>query len=375
MLVDGTHHRTVGWSDGQLVLIDQPVLPHEFRLWRTDDHLRAASAISTMIVRGAGAIGATGAYGMALAARQAPNDLAGFESYMKRSASTLASTRPTAQNLFVGIRRVEQAMAAAGGGERPDDARDAALAAAHAFADEDAAACEAIGRHGEVLLQDGWGIGTHCNAGWLAFVDWGSALSPVYRARRSGKRIRVLVDETRPRGQGARLTAWELAGEGIEHAVIADNAFAHLASRGEVQAMITGADRVAANGDVANKIGTCGRAIICRHLGIPFYVALPSSTLDMDCPTGGSIPIEERSPDEVRFTWGQADDGSFARVRTTPEGAPARNPAFDVTTADLIDGLITEFGVFPASDEGTARVARARRAVDRGRIDRPPGHE
>ncbi len=373
MLVDGTHFRTVDWADGQLVLIDQPVLPHEFRLWRTTDHRQAAVAISTMVVRGAGAIGAAGAFGMALATRQAPDN--DFESYMKEASATLASTRPTAQNLFVGIRRVEQAIERAGGGERPDDARDAALAAAKVFADEDAEACEAIGRHGEALLQDGWGIATHCNAGWLAFVDWGSALSPVYRARRSGKRVRVLVDETRPRGQGSRLTAWELAGEGIEHAVIADNAFALLASRGEVQAMITGTDRVAANGDVANKIGTFGRAVICRHLGIPFYVALPSSTLDPDCPSGDRIPIEERSADEVRFTWGRADDGSFQRVRTTPPEAPARNPAFDVTPAELVDGLITEFGVYPASVEGVARVTRARRSVTEARIDTVGGHE
>ena len=373
MLVEGTHHRTVDWADGQLILIDQPVLPHQFRLWRTADHLDAAEAISTMLVRGAGAIGATGAYGMALAARQAPDN--NFEQYMKTAAATLAGTRPTAQNLFVGIRRVQEAIDMAGGGERPDDARDASLVAARAFADEDAAACEAIGRHGEALLQDGWGVGTHCNAGWLAFVDWGSALSPIYRARRSGKRIRVLVDETRPRCQGARLTAWELAGEGIEHAVIADNAFALLASRGEVQAMITGADRVARNGDVANKIGTFGRAVICRHIGIPFYVALPSSTLDPDCPCGDRIPIEERSGDEVRFTWGLADDGAFTRVRTTPAGAPARNPAFDVTPAELVDGLITEFGVFPASPEGAARISRARHPVIEARIDRVRGHE
>ena len=373
MLVDGHHFRTVDWEDGQLVLIDQPVLPHQFRLWRTADHRDAAEAISTMVVRGAGAIGATAAYAMALATRQAPDG--DFERYMKDAAARLSATRPTAQNLFVGIRHVQDAVEAAGGARRPDDSRDAALAAARAFADEDAAACEAIGRHGQALLQDGWGIGTHCNAGWLAFVDWGSALSPVYAARRAGKQIRVLVDETRPRGQGARLTAWELAGEGIEHAVIADNAFALLASRGEVQAMITGTDRVAANGDVANKVGTYGRAIICRHLGIPFYVALPSSTLDPECPSGDRIPIEERSGDEVRFTWGQADDGSFARVRTTPAGAPARNPAFDVTPAELVDGLITEFGVFPASPEGATRISRARRSVDRGGIDTVGGGE
>jgi methylthioribose-1-phosphate isomerase len=367
MLVDGTPHRTVDWKDGQLLLIDQPVLPHTFRIQRIDDHREAATAISTMVVRGAGAIGATGAFGMALAARQAPD--ASFESYMKSASATLASTRPTAQNLFVGIRRVEQAIAAAGGGRRPDDARDAALAEARAVADEDAAACEAIGRHGEALLEDGWGVGTHCNAGWLAFVDWGSALSPVYAAARRGKRVQVFVDETRPRGQGARLTAWELAGEGIDHHVIADNAFGHLASHGEIQAVITGSDRVAANGDVANKIGTFGRAVIAQHLGIPFYVALPTSTIDFDCASGDAIPIEERSGDEVRWTWGATDDGGFSRVRTTPAGAPVRNPAFDVTPAALVDGLITEHGIFPASSEGVLSLARARERASRPTAD------
>ncbi len=354
MKVQGAHHRTVDWEDGHLLLIDQPVLPHTFRIWRTRDHREAAAAISTMIVRGAGAIGATGAYGMALAARQAP-DMA-FESYMKDAAATLAATRPTAQNLFGGIRAVEAAVEAAGGGSAPDDARDAALAAARAWADADAAACEAIGGHGHALLQDGWTVGTHCNAGWLAFVDWGSALSPVYAGARAGKSLRVLVDETRPRGQGARLTAWELAGEGIEHAVIADNAFGFLASRGEVQAVITGADRVARNGDVANKIGTFGHAVIARHLGIPFYVALPSATIDPDCPSGDAIPIEERSADEVHWTWGNDESGAFTRVRTTPAASAARNPAFDVTPGGLVDGLITEHGVFPASSDGVGRI-------------------
>jgi methylthioribose-1-phosphate isomerase len=167
------------------------------------------------------------------------------------------------------------------------------------------------------------------------------------------------VDETRPRGQGARLTAWELVGEGIPHDIIADNAFAHFASRGEIQAVVTGADRVAANGDVANKIGTHGRAVIARRLGIPFYVALPSTTIDSACASGARIPIEERSADEVHFTWGRDDDGRFRRVRTTPEGSSARNPAFDVTPAELVDGLITEFGVVPANSEGVARVLAA----------------
>lgn len=354
MLVDGVPHRTVAWEDGHVVLIDQPVLPHEFRLWRSARHEDVAEAIATMIVRGAGAIGAAGAFGVAAAARQAPDG--DFEAYIDGACATLAATRPTAQNLFGGIDAVRRAIAQAGGGQRPDDARDAALARAQAWADHDAAACEAIGRHGAELLQDGWGVSTHCNAGWLAFVDWGSALSPVYAATRQGKQLRVFVDETRPRGQGARLTAWELVGEGIEHAVIADNAFGHLAARGEIQAVITGSDRVAANGDVANKIGTFGHAVIARHLGIPFYVALPTTTIDPDCPDGAAIPIEERSGEELAFTWGCTDSGAFDRVRTTPADSPVRNPAFDVTPAALVDGLICEHGVFPASPEGVARM-------------------
>jgi len=359
MIVDGKAYRTVDWDDGMLVLIDQPVLPHRFQLWKSHDYREAAEAIRTMVVRGAGAIGATAGYAMALATRQAPD--ADFEAFMAEAAEELASTRPTAQNLFAGIAAVQHAIGEAGGGARPDQARAAALEAARAYADEDARACEAIGQHGASLLQDGWGVGTHCNAGWLAFVDWGSALSPVYVAHRNGKKLRVFVDETRPRGQGARLTAWELAGEGVDHVVIADNAFGHLASRGEIQAVITGADRIAANGDVANKIGTFGHAVICRHLQIPFYVAFPSSTVDPATVSGDSIPIEERSPDEVCWTLGQGEDGELQRVRTVGAQTRARNPAFDVTPAELVDGLITETGIYPASVDGVSRILAASR--------------
>ena len=307
-----------------------------------------------MIVRGAGAIGATGAYALALAAREAPDD--GFRSYLEDAYRFLEETRPTAQNLFSGLKTVQEAIDEAGGEEAPSRARRAALAAARDFAEADVQACKAIGLHGEPLVQDGWGIGTHCNAGWLAFVDWGSALSPVFTAHRAGKKLRIFVDETRPRSQGARLTAWELCGEGIDHVVLADNAFGHYAQQGAIQAVITGADRVARNGDVANKIGTFGHAIICRHLGIPFYVALPTTTLDPNCPSGAGIPIEERSPDEVHYTWGQAKDGELVSVRTTPVASKAANPAFDVTPATLVDGLITEHGVFPASTEGISEI-------------------
>ncbi|MBN93270.1 MAG: S-methyl-5-thioribose-1-phosphate isomerase [Deltaproteobacteria bacterium] len=357
MIVDGHPYRTVDWDNGELVLIDQPVLPHRFQLWRSQDYREAAEAIRTMVVRGAGAIGATAAYALALATRQAPDT--DFEGFVSEASRVLAATRPTAQNLFAGLAAVQAAISDAGGASKPASAREAALEAARAYANEDARACEAIGHHGASLLQDGWGVGTHCNAGWLAFVDWGSALSPVYVAHRSGKRLKVYVDETRPRGQGARLTAWELAGEGVEHVVIADNAFGHLASRGEIQAVITGADRIARNGDVANKIGTFGHAVICRHLGIPFYVAFPSSTIDPQTSSGDLIPIEERSQDEVRWTVGQDESGDLRRVRTVGPETQACNPAFDVTPATLVDGLVTETGIYPASTEGVSRILAA----------------
>jgi S-methyl-5-thioribose-1-phosphate isomerase len=237
-------------------------------------------------------------------------------------------------------------------------ARQAARAAAQEVADDDAACCEAIGRNGAPLVGQGARVSTHCNAGWLAFVDWGSALSPIYVAHREGRAPFVFVDETRPRSQGARLTAWELAQEGVAHAVIADNATGHFLSRGEIDMVIVGSDRIAMNGDVANKIGTYSSAVCAARAGVPFYVAAPTTTIDPDCPAGAQIPIEERGMDEVQYTWGWSDDGRFLRVRTTPDGSPARNPAFDVTPAELVAGIITEKGVVPATPEGMAQVAR-----------------
>ncbi len=354
MLVDGTHYRTVWLEDGVVKLIDQPRLPHEFRIVDMATHQDTARAISTMIVRGAGAIGATGAAGMAQAALEAPDD--GFEAYIQAAANTLRNTRPTAQNLFYGIDTVLAAIAGAGSNRAA--ARSAAVRAANAVADDDAACCEAIGRHGAGLIQDGSGVATHCNAGWLAFVDWGSALSPMFTAHRSGTRFRVFVDETRPRSQGARLTAWELCGEGIEHYVIADNATALLMRQGEVQLVIVGSDRIAMNGDVANKIGTYPTALAAADNGVPFYVAAPTTTIDPHCAHGDDIPIEERGAEEVKYTWGQTDDGQFTRVRTAPAQSPARNLAFDVTPARLIAGIITEKGIVEASPAGMQSVAR-----------------
>lgn len=354
MRVNGTPFRTV-WMDGDLVkLIDQPRLPHTFGIVEMPTWQDTARAIQTMVVRGAGAIGATGAAGMAQAALHAPD--AGFHAAIAEAANGLRNTRPTAQNLFYGINTVLQAIEAQG--DHLAAARDAAVAAAQAVADDDAACCEAIGRHGAPLLPQGARVSTHCNAGWLAFVDWGSALSPVYVAHREGKKPFVFVDETKPRGQGARLTAWELAQEGVDHAVIADNATGHFLQRGEIDLVIVGSDRIARNGDVANKIGTYSSAVCAARSGVPFYVAAPTTTIDPDCPTGMDIPIEERGMEEVQFTWGWSDEGRFLRVRTTPEGSPARNPAFDVTPAELVAGIITEKGVVPATPEGIASVMR-----------------
>jgi S-methyl-5-thioribose-1-phosphate isomerase len=307
-----------------------------------------------MVVRGAGAIGATGALGIAQAALHAPDD--GFHVFMANAAETMSQTRPTAQNLFYGIKTVMNAIEAEG--DNIVQAREAAVAAANGVADDDAACCEAIGKHGAPLIPDGARISTHCNAGWLAFVDWGSALSPIYVAHRSGKDVFVYTDETRPRSQGARLSAWELGQESVPHAVISDNATGHLMRTGQIDMVIVGSDRIAANGDVANKIGTYSSAVCAAANGIPFYVAAPTTTIDPDCPTGDDIPIEERDQDEVRFTWGWSDEGQFIRVRTTPDSSPARNPAFDVTPANLVKGIITEKGVVEASVAGIGSVAR-----------------
>ncbi len=355
MHVDGVPHRTVQLIGSDVDLIDQPRLPHRFERVRMSTVQQTAMAIRTMVVRGAGAIGATAAAGMAQAAVLA-HDAHVLRS-LDKAAGMLRNTRPTAQNLFAGI----DAVLAATDGLEGSQARDAAVAAALAFADADAAACEAIGRHGLALVEDGMQVATHCNAGWLAFVDWGSALAPIYAAHRAGRKVEVWVDETRPRGQGARLTAWELAQEGVAHRVIADNALASRMAARQVDLIITGSDRVAANGDVANKIGTYAVAVLAKHHGIPFYVALPSSTIARDTPDGASIPIEERGQDELHYTWGADDEGAWRRVRTTL--SPVFNPAFDVTPGALVDGLITEHGVFSADTDGVSAILAAAAAT------------
>jgi S-methyl-5-thioribose-1-phosphate isomerase len=342
MRVNGIDYRTVIMEGGVVRMVNQPLIPWRFEFIDLPTHRDTAHAIRTMIVRGAGAIGAAAGYGMAQAALEAP-DGAGFMAYIREGAETLRRTRPTAQDLFYAVQRVLDAIAGAG---TATAARRAAVETAQALADENAAAGRAIGELGATLIPDGARILTHCNAGWLAFVDWGSALAPVYVAARQGKRLFVYADETRPRSQGALLTAWELQGEGIPHAVIADNAAGRLMQTGEVDLIIVGADRVAANGDVANKIGTYEKALCAADNGVPFYVAAPSSTLDAACPNGAAIPIEERDADEVLYVTGLTDAGEPGRVRVSHALAAARNPAFDITPARLIRSVITERGIY-----------------------------
>jgi S-methyl-5-thioribose-1-phosphate isomerase len=339
MQVNGKHYRTV-WLEGGLVkMINQPLIPHAFEIFESAGYEETAWAIKTMVVRGAGAIGATAGFAMAQAALMAPDGR--IAAHMREAADVIRATRPTAQNLFYAVERVLAAAGSASAGDR----RSAAVAEADAIADEDAAACQAIGQLGAEEVHDGCRILTHCNAGWLAFVDWGTALSPVYAARRQDKKVFVFVDETRPRCQGARLTAWELCGEGVDHAIIADNAAGFYMRKGDVHMVIVGADRIAANGDVANKIGTYTKAVLAKENGVPFYVAAPTSTIDMLCPSGDDIPIEQRGEDEVLCMFGLTDASELVKVRLAPRQSKARNPAFDVTPAKYITGIITEKGI------------------------------
>jgi len=353
MKVNGRDYRTV-WLEGTVVkMINQPLIPHRFEIVDMPTHVDTANAISVMTVRGAGAIGAAAGFGMAQVVLEAPED--DFDAYVQRGYDTLRSTRPTAQDLFYAIDRVKSAAQ----GKPPAQARREARREAQAIADEGAEAGRRIGQNGAELLKDGDVVLTHCNAGWLAFVDWGSALSPVYVARRQGKNVTVMADETRPRCQGSRLTAWELAQEGVPVKIIADNAAGFFLSRGEISICIVGADRIARNGDVANKIGTYEKAVLAARHGVPFYVAAPLSTFDVNCADGADIPIEERDQDEVLFACGWTDEGCRGRVRVSPVDAQARNPAFDVTPAELVAGIITEKGVIGANESEISRLLGA----------------
>jgi len=330
---------TLRWRDGRLELIDQRVLPGEVRYIACDSAQSVAAAIRNMTVRGAPAIGCTAAYGVALEALRLVSGGA-FDSGLQQAFRVLGESRPTAVNLFWALERMrrkwdENRRAA------PPQVAELLLAEAHAIRDEDVRLNRSMGDHGATLLMDGMQVLTHCNAGALATAGHGTALGVIRSAVAAGKSIRVLADETRPFLQGARLTAWELMQDDIPVTLIADNAAGHLMQRGEVDAVIVGADRVAANGDVANKIGTYSVAVLAQRHAIPFYVACPLSTIDLSMARGADIPIEERGPDEVHGYDGR---------RWSPPEARARNPVFDVTPSALVSALITEKGVTPGPD-------------------------
>ncbi len=334
-------------------MVEQRLLPHRFEILDCPAWTDTAKAIRDMAVRGAGAIGVAAGYALAQAAQSAPDE--GFLENVRQAAEAIRATRPTARDLFYAVEEVGAAVRSA---PDPAAARQAAWAMTDRLADANVAACEKIGRVGEPLIEKSARILTQCNAGWLAFADWGSALAPVYLAHRNGKEPFVFVPETRPRGQGSKLTAWELGEEGVAHALVADTVSGWLMQRKEVDCVIVGADRIAANGDTANKIGTYTLAVLAQQHEIPFYVAAPRSTFDSATPSGAQIPIEERSPDEVHWVWGTGEGGNFQKVRVSPVATPARNFAFDVTPARLITAFITEDGLVRPEDEPLARFLR-----------------
>ncbi len=345
--------RSVEWDATQqrLLLIDQRLLPAEFRRVRLGTYQEVADAIHEMVVRGAPAIGAAAAFGLALAAQQASGSRDQVLAFLRQAAEVLKAARPTAVNLAWAVERVLRVAEATAGGA--DDVREAVLAEAQRIANEDVATNQRMARYGAALIDDGDTLLHHCNTGALATVDWGTALGVIRMAHEQGKRIHVLVDETRPRLQGARLTAWELEQYGIPYDIITDNAAGFFLRRGEVQKVFVGADRVAANGDVANKIGTYMVALAAHDNGVPFYPVVPTSTFDLQIAHGGLIPIEERSPEEVLAL-------QLHGRPVAPAGASARNPAFDVTPARLITAIVTERGVIrPPFDLNIPRVLAA----------------
>jgi methylthioribose-1-phosphate isomerase len=350
------HFRTVTFDAERnaVMLIEQRLLPHRFEVIGTRNYRETALAIKDMIVRGAGAIGATAAYGLAQGARAFKGrDKAAFKKHVDQVFQVLKAARPTAVDP---VNAMLQLRAALQQGESVEEQQAIALAAAEEFANEDATHCAEIGHHGAKLIRNGMNVLTHCNAGWLAFVDVGSATAPIYAAQQQGKRFHVFCDETRPRSQGATLTAWELAQQKVSHQIIADNAAGHLMQRGKIDLVIVGSDRtLGRTGEVANKIGTYTKAVLAKRHGIPFYVAIPLSTIDWSMKSGFDIPIEERHEDEVLGAWGIVEQcagtsgrkalGSRAYVRVANPGSAAHNPGFDVTPAELITGIITPAGI------------------------------
>ncbi|MDB6037714.1 MAG: Translation initiation factor, aIF-2BI family [Verrucomicrobiales bacterium] len=342
-----SHFRTVAFDlkKNRVLLIEQRLLPHQFKIVATRDYRETAQAITDMVVRGAGAIGATAAYGLAQGARAfTGRNLEKFHAHLEKVYQRLKAARPTAVDPVNAMDQLRRQVAS---GLSVTECQTLACDAAEAFANEDVAHCREIGEQGASLITDGMRVLTHCNAGWLAFVDIGSATAPLYTAQSAGRKFHVFCSETRPRSQGATLTAWELAQQGVSHQVIADNAAGHLMQRGEVDLVIVGSDRtLGRTGEVANKIGTYTRAVLAKKHNIPFYVAIPLSTIDWNLKSGLDIPIEERHEEEVLGAWGTAQSGKRTYVRVANPGSGARNPGFDVTPADLITGIITPAGIF-----------------------------
>lgn len=337
-------HKTIEWVgglDGHVQLVDQTLLPGEYRVVTCGDLATLWEAIRNLRVRGAPAIGVATAYGVVLGTREACSPQSFFEK-LQSACDYLAECRPTAVNLFWALDRMKR-VAQAHQRSPLDDIKGALLAEARAIRDEDAATCRAIGEAGEFLIRDGDAVLTHCNAGGLATAEYGTALAVMYAALVRGRRFRVYADETRPLLQGARLTAWELAQAGIPVTVICDNMAGFLMKQGKVNLVIVGADRIAGNGDTANKIGTYSLAVLAKAHGVPFFVAAPRSTIDLSLPDGSGIPIEERAREEI--------SQGFGRV-TVPDGVACYNPAFDVTPASLISGIVTEQGVVDPRSEG-----------------------
>jgi methylthioribose-1-phosphate isomerase len=363
MKISGTHYRTI-WptAAGTVRVIDQSRLPFEFSTIDLDTLEDAAHAIRTMVVRGAPLIGATAAYGMALALRSDASD-----ARIDEAARTLEATRPTAVDLAWASARMRKALA----GIAPSERADAAFREAAAICDASVEQCRSIGAHGLEIIRAAArtagrtvNILTHCNAGWLACVDWGTALSPIYMAHDAGIDIHIWVDETRPRNQGAALTAFELGAHNVPHTVIADNLGGHLMQRGQVDMVIVGSDRTTAAGDVCNKVGTYLKALAAYDNGVPFYAALPQSTIDWSLEHGADIPIEERSPIELTHITGRTRSGVTETIRVVPEGSPALNLAFDVTPARLVTALITERGICAATHAALQDLYLDRRATE-----------
>jgi methylthioribose-1-phosphate isomerase len=363
MKISGTHYRTI-WptAAGTVRVIDQSRLPFEFATIDLETLEDAARAIRTMVVRGAPLIGATAAYGMALALRSDASD-----ARIDEAARILEATRPTAVDLAWASARMRKVLA----GIAPSERADTAFREAAAICDASVEQCRSIGAHGLEIIRAAArtagrtvNILTHCNAGWLACVDWGTALSPIYMAHDAGINIHIWVDETRPRNQGAALTAFELGAHNVPHTVIADNLGGHLMQRGQVDMVIVGSDRATAAGDVCNKVGTYLKALAAYDNGVPFYAALPQSTIDWSLEHGADIPIEERSPIELTHITGRTRSGVTETIRVVPEGSRALNLAFDVTPARLVTALITERGICAATPAALQGLYPDRRATE-----------